>query len=274
MDYYKFKIKNEAAHTEALIALFGLSPFDMFQETDTGFDAFIPANLYSESILSELNEINSRIGFSYEKEFIKGQNWNAIWESNFHPVQVEDFCGVRASFHPPFGQVEHELVINPKMAFGTGHHETTYSVIKLMRGMDFSGQSVFDYGCGTGILSILASRLGAASVLAVDIEKESYLNTIENCEKNGAENVRPVHGTLKDVPADRYGIVLANINRNVILNSLETLASLIPAGGLLVISGFVLADKNILEFELEKYNFQPLETLEKGNWLAMKCQRN
>jgi ribosomal protein L11 methyltransferase len=272
MDYYKFQVKNSPEFTEALIAFFSLSPFDSFQETVEGFDAFLPAEHLSDDIDAHLTELQQRFDFTYEKEFIEGENWNEVWETNFHSVLVGDFCGIRADFHPPFEKVEHEIVINPQMAFGTGHHETTFSVIQLMQGVDFRHQKVLDYGCGTGILAILAARLGADSLVAVDIEEQSYLNTLENCEKNGVSNVTAIHGKLEDVPQDAYGIVLANINRNVILNSLAALALRLEKGGTILISGFVLSDRTLMEEALEENGFRLVETMENGNWLAMKCR--
>ena len=191
----------------------------------------------------------------------------------FIPYWLVTFVESERIFHAPFEDVEHEIVINPKMAFGTGHHETTFSVIQLMQEMDFKGKKILDYGCGTGILAILAARLGADSIVAVDIEEESYLNTLENCRINEVEDVHSIHGTLDNVPKDTYGIVLANINRNVILDSLNSLAQLIEIGGMMLISGFILEDRELMEKALCETGFELMKTLEKGNWLAMKCCR-
>ena len=273
MDYYKFQVTNDPADTEVLVALFSTEPFDTFLENDGGFEAYLPADVYDEKIEATLARLQARFAFSFEKTLIKSENWNEAWESNFHPVIIGDFCGIRADFHQPLENVRHELVINPKMAFGTGHHETTHAVIQLMENIDFSGQQVLDYGCGTGVLAILAARLEASEIDAVDIEAESFQNTLENCRKNGVGQVSAFHGTLKDVPLKSYGIVLANINRNVILDSLKPLAGVVLQKGLLVISGFVSADRELMEDALSRHGFNPERTIEKNNWLAMQCRR-
>jgi len=271
MDYYNFKVEVDSAKIEALMGLFSSLPFDTFVENESGFEAFLPANSFNSSISEEIDNLKDYIEFEYEKSFIKGENWNEVWESNFQPVLVDDFCVIRADFHPPFEGFEHELVINPKMAFGTGHHETTFSVIRIMKDLDFEGAKVFDYGCGTGVLAILASKLGAKEILAIDIEKESYLNTLENCENNSVKNVDAFQGTLENVKDRGYGIVLANINRNVILNSLASLAKMILPKGTLVLSGIMVKDQDLLVTSIEKHGFQIQQIIENGNWLAIKC---
>ena len=269
MDYYKFQITAEPATAEIIMALLASQPFDTFQETDDGVDAYIPAAEMTPGIEAYLGVLKEEYGFEFQKEFIPGQNWNVIWESNFHPIAIGEFCGIRADFHPPFEQVQIELVINPKMAFGTGHHETTYMVVEAMEPLPFGGAKVLDYGCGTGVLAILASKLGATRIDAVDIEEESYLNTLENSKVNGVSNVHAFHGTLEAVPGKQYDIVLANINRNVILDSLPSLSHLVKPGGTLVVSGFVKEDEDMMKNALSLHQFQLIETKRKNNWLAM-----
>ncbi len=273
MDYYQYTIATEPSQNEVLIALMSHLPFDTFEETETGFNAFLPVTLANEEVEEELLDLQQRFSFQFEKTYIPGQNWNEIWETNFHPVIVGSFCGIRADFHAPLVGMEHELVINPKMAFGTGHHETTFSVIEIMQGIHFAGANVLDYGCGTGVLAILASRLGAVNVEAVDIEIESYRNTIDNSIVNGAANVQAFHGKLEDVPGCDYDIILANINRNVILASLDPLFKLLKPNGLLVVSGFVLDDEELMSEALQQHGFTIQETRRKNNWLAMKTQK-
>ncbi len=269
MDYFKFQITADPATAEIVMALLASQPFDTFQETETGLDAFIPAGEMTPGIDAYLGELKDDYGFEFQKEFIPGQNWNVIWESNFHPVVVGEFCGIRADFHPPFEDVKIELVINPKMAFGTGHHETTYMVVEAMEKLPFTGAKVLDYGCGTGVLAILASKLGAAHIDAVDIEEESFLNTKENSKVNGVTNIHAIHGKLEDVPGKDYDIILANINRNVILDSLPSLSLLVKPGGTLVVSGFVKEDEDMMKNALSLHPFQLIEIKRKNNWLAM-----
>ncbi|MEZ4962999.1 MAG: 50S ribosomal protein L11 methyltransferase [Saprospiraceae bacterium] len=273
MDYYKFQINAAASDIEVLIALFSLQPFDTFQEREGGFDAFLPATAWDENLETWLREFQHERGFTCHREFVPGQNWNVIWESNFQPVIVGSFCAIRASFHPPIPSVRHELVITPKMAFGTGHHETTFMVVELMEQLDFTGKSVLDYGCGTGVLGILASRLGASKIDAVDIEIQSFENARENCQVNHVENMEVFHGTLNAVPPANYGVVLANINRNVILDSLPALSSIVVPEGTLVISGFVGEDGPLMKGALQQHAFQHVETKAKGNWLAMVARK-
>ncbi|MFQ5448219.1 MAG: 50S ribosomal protein L11 methyltransferase, partial [Saprospiraceae bacterium] len=208
------------------------------------------------------------------KNLVPGQNWNSLWESNFEPVIVGDFCGIRADFHPPLQYVSHELVINPKMAFGTGHHETTFMVIEHMRNIDFCGKKVLDFGCGTGVLAILASKLGAKSIVAADIEEQSYRNTLENATNNGVANIEAVCGTLSDVSAGFFEVVLANINRHVILGALPTLSKRVLPGGWLVTSGYLLADEQVVTEALKNAGFQTVNILKQGNWISIKSRRD
>lgn len=272
MDYFKFQIETDATNAEILMALLAEWPFDTFEETDRGLNAFIPTAKLSAETETYLAELQQQFGFRFQKEFIPGENWNVVWESNFHPVLVGDFCGIRADFHPPLQNVEFELVINPKMAFGTGHHETTFMVVEAMRDLPFKNAKVLDYGCGTGVLAILASKLGASQTDAVDIEAESYRNTLENCRLNNVENVVAYEGTLEAVPGSGYDIILANINRNVILDSLSSLSRMLNPGGLLVVSGFVKDDETLMAKTLSLQKFVVLEIKRKNNWLAMVAQ--
>lgn len=257
---------------EIIMAVLSDLPFDTFEETTTGVKAFMPENDWNESIEQQITALSEEFDFSFEKTFIPYQNWNVIWESNFQPIKVDDFVGLRADFHPPTEGVTFDLVINPKMAFGTGHHETTYMVMQLMRDVDFLEKKVLDYGCGTGILAILASKLGATDIEAVDIEEPSYENTIENCGINDVHNIKTFCGTLDVIPSSDFDIILANINRNVILYSLPDLKKRLNKGGILLISGFLKQDEQILLDATAKEGFQHIETKQRGNWLSMKLE--
>ncbi len=258
---------------EILIALLGEYAFDTFEENDTGIKAFIPENEFKASVERKVNSLSKKFNFTFEVEHIAYKNWNEEWEKNYDPIEVENFVGVRADFHPAFTNVEHELVINPKMAFGTGHHSTTYMVMKLMREIDFKNKKVFDFGCGTGILAILAERLGAKEIFAIDIEPASHENTIVNCERNHTPLVKVACGTLADVPLERYDIILANINRNIILQSLPDLEKRIATNGLLVISGILNVDEEIITNEAKKFDFRRIKTEQRNNWSAIVFER-
>ena len=274
MDYYKYEISTKLENNEVLIALLSLCPFDTFVETDRGFEAYIPSNKKDDEIEKYLLELKGKHFFDYSVELIKGTNWNEEWESNFHPIRIGKFCGIRAEFHPCMNEVQFELIITPKMAFGTGHHETTSMVITLMEYLDFTNELVLDYGCGTGVLAILASKLGAKEIDAVDIEHASYLNTMENCVTNEATNVNALQGDINTVIGKPYGIVLANINRNVILDSMKALSSMVKRGGILILSGFVIEDEPIMNEAIDTAGFEIQKVVSKNNWLAMQCVRN
>jgi ribosomal protein L11 methyltransferase len=273
MDYFQIKTTCDPEMTDILIALFSQFPFDTFEENETGFSAYLPEKDWTDGIEKGIIGLKNNFDFRVEKNHLPYQNWNAIWESNFQPILVRDFCGIRADFHSPLQQVKHEIVINPKMAFGTGHHETTYMVMSLMESMDFQNKTVFDYGCGTGILAILASQLGAKSIDAVDIEPPSYENTIENAQINNISNIETFLGTLADIKNSGYDIILANINRNVILDSLSSLFEKLKMGGTLVVSGFLQEDEDLLKKSAKEAGFSIGEGMERNNWICLQLTK-
>lgn len=280
MNYYVFDItppQYSIENNEILTVYLGELPFETFEDTDTGLKAYIPEKELTNKVEKKVARLGKKHGFSFTKTFIPYQNWNVLWESNFEPIKVDDFVGLRADFHPPTvhrtpdGEgVQFDLVINPKMAFGTGHHETTYMMMQLMREVDFKDKTVLDYGCGTGILAILASKLEAKSVEAVDIEYPAYENTLENCIINQVDNVKAVFGQLHDVEGNHFDVILANINRNVILASLDSLKNKLNSGGVLLISGFLIEDENVLVEALKKHHFTIKNKLHKRIWLCMR----
>jgi ribosomal protein L11 methyltransferase len=279
MNYYALAIvpkEYTEERLEILTAVLGELPFDTFEETDKGLKAYIPEKDLTQDVDNELVALSTQFDFSFEKTFIPYQNWNSVWESNFQPIQVDDFVAVRADFHPNTEGVEFDLIVNPKMAFGTGHHETTYMMLQHMRSIDFKGKKVLDYGCGTGILAILAAKLGAVDLEAVDIEAPSFENTIENCAINNVDNVTAICGILDDVPSHDFDIILANINRNIIIDSLDELKSRLktrenPSDDerVLLISGFLKIDENTILQATNYAGFKHQKTLHRGNWLSM-----
>ncbi len=274
MNYHKYEIKTTPETAEILVAFLSDSPFDTFEETTDGLNAYAPASASEQEIEAQLTDLQNQFDFSWEKELILGQNWNELWESNFQPVIVGDFCAVRADFHDPIPGVKWELVINPKMAFGTGHHETTWQCIAAIEHLPLQGTHILDYGCGTGILAILASKQGAAAVEAVDIEEESYRNTVENCAANGVENVTARLGTLAAVQGTNFDGILANINRHVILESLPALAGLLKPKGWLLISGILLSDEEIVTEAATAAGFSKKSMKSRGNWLCGVFERH
>ncbi len=273
MDYWKYILRANHETSEILVAYLSDAPFDTFEETENGLNAYLPALAGQSEAERQLLDLQKQFDFVWEKKFLPSQNWNEIWESNFPPVVVNDFCAVRADFHEPIPGVKHELVINPKMAFGTGHHETTWQCIAAMEHLPISGKKVLDFGCGTGVLAILASKLGTAEVEAVDIEEESYRNTLENSEVNKVTNVTARCGTLADAQGRDFDGILANINRNVILDSLPELARLLKPIGWLLVSGMLIQDEEIVTDAAAQAGFKKRKKTERGNWLCLHFEK-
>jgi ribosomal protein L11 methyltransferase len=270
MDYWKYELVTQTGEADILMAYLSDTAFDTFEDTANGLVAYLPASADQQATEDQLRALQLEFEFSWEKTFIPGQNWNEIWETNFHPVVVGDFCAVRADFHAPIPGVQYELVVNPKMAFGTGHHETTYMCLAAQETLPLSGQHLLDYGCGTGILAILAAKLGAAHIEAVDIEEESYLNTLENSQINGvAAQITSRCGTLDAITGTAFDGIFANINRNVILDSLPRLFHLLRPNGWLLVSGILIQDEEIVTAAAMELGFRKGERRERGNWMCM-----
>ena len=243
--------------------------FDGFEETETGLFSYIDSAKFGVEVTSGLANLASSHGATYTSKAIEKQNWNALWESNFEPVLVDDFVGVRANFHAPFnGQVEHDIIITPKMSFGTGHHGTTYSVMQLMRGIDFKGQSVFDFGTGTGLLAILAHKLGAGDILAVDNDDWCIENASENIIVNNAQSIE-IHKVDNAKLNKKFSIIIANINKNIILDNLAFLAEATVPGGVVLLSGLLVEDEPAIEAACIALGWKHQETRTKNNWIAL-----
>ena len=270
MNYYKVSITSASEIRNVIIAILSQSSYDGFEEDDFGFKTYIEESAFDDSLMEQLSQ---RFNFSYKAKLIPQQNWNALWEASFQPINIHNFCGIRADFHPPFADVQHEIVINPKMAFGTGHHETTASMIEVMSKMDMTGKKVFDYGCGTGVLAILAAKMGADSVLAIDYDPLSTENTEENCLVNQTTDIAVQLGELSVVEADDFDIILANINRNVILDSLPSLFLKTKQDGQVLISGFLQSDLPLMTNTLTKVGFKIVDSVTRGEWVCMRLNK-
>jgi ribosomal protein L11 methyltransferase len=230
--------------------------------------AYIPEDELTTDLAKEVDDVLNRFETSFTIETIEPQNWNALWESSFEPVIVDDFCVVRADFHDKMENVEHDIIINPKMAFGTGHHETTYMMMAAMRNINITNKTIFDYGCGTGVLAILASKLKSGDIDAIDIEEESYENTLENAQINNVSNINVSCATLESFDAKVYDIILANINRNVLLNSSKELHNRLASDGVLLLSGILEEDEKLVTEKFIISGFKVEEVFSKGYW---KC---
>jgi len=272
MNYLKYTFVASENLKDELIAIIGSYPFDTFEDTESGFSAYIPEKEMTKEIDTAVQLLAISYEVTFEKELIVGQNWNEVWESNFQPIIIDDFCAIRADFHPNYPDFPIELTIAPKMAFGTGHHETTYMMIQGMRSLDFKDKYVLDYGCGTGILAMVASKLGAKLIDAVDHEYPAYENTIEHYEINHIKNIHAIFGTLEDVERTNYQLILANINRNVILENLDLLMQKVRYGTTILFSGFLVEDEKIMTNAFVAKELVVQKINQRGKWLCIQAQ--
>jgi ribosomal protein L11 methyltransferase len=275
MDYYElyFKTPMPAGYQQdLLINALGEFGFDTFEELADGFKAYIPADkLDAEKLDEQLSEFRDLFSFSYETSLVAHKNWNELWESNFEPIVIKDQLFVRAAFHQPRLDLPFEIVIDPKMAFGTGHHQTTSMMLELMLEHNLAGKKVLDMGCGTGILAIMASKLGAADITAIDYDPVCYKSTIENARLNSVENITALCGSAETIPDERFDIILANINRNILLDHAGRYATVLKPGGEIYLSGFYeTPDLNIITNEILKYGLKYVSHKKQGEWAAAK----
>ncbi len=235
-----FRIKSsEDYHKDLLINSLSEIGFDTFEEIVQGFKAYIPSDDFDQTLLDETIKLfEGSFVFSYEINTIPATNWNEVWESNFRPLIIKDQCHVRATFHDSRPEFPYEIIIDPKMAFGTGHHQTTAMMMEYMLEIDFSGTTVLDMGCGTGILGILASKLGANEVFCIDYDAICFDSSIENALLNHSENIKSLCGSKEVIPDLSFEIILANINRNILLDQIARYAEVLTPGGKLFLSGF------------------------------------
>ena len=265
-DYFKIEIETVSAEQlEILIAELSEINFDAFEENENSLSAFIKEEYFNEK---ELIEIISPKNLSYTKQIIKETNWNAKWESEFEPIIVDDFVAVRAAFHQPIHTTKHEIIITPKMSFGTGHHATTYIMLQQMEQIDFSGKTVLDFGTGTGILAIMAKKLGAKNVVAIDNDGWSINNAKENITANECADIILLQKDNLD-GLEKFDIILANINLNVIKNSVKQIKLASHQSTQLLLSGFLIADEQLLISKFVSEEFKHLTTLEKSGWVCI-----
>lgn len=244
MNYTEVQLTVSPDFTDILTAELAELNFESFVETDEGLNAYVQEADFDPEALRELvAKYSPMTAIAYQINSLEKRNWNAEWERDYEPIEVASTVRVRASFHQPDPAFRYDLVINPKMSFGTGHHETTAMMMEQQLALDFTGKAVLDVGSGTGILAVLAARMGATSVLAFDIEEWAVENARENADLNDCPQVTVFQGTIADVdPATRYEVVLANINRNVLLAEIPTYTTLLQPGGALLVSGFYQHD--------------------------------
>ena len=262
MKHIKIEIIANEYQQEELIALFDdHNPAGFEQTGDKLIAYFKEKDFAKEEILKIIK------GYQYQVSMLEEQNWNALWESNFQPVIVGNFCAVRAHFHAPTTHVEHEIIITPKMSFGTGHHATTYMMIEQMQQLDFTNNFVFDFGTGTGILAILAEKLGASKVTAIDVDEWSIKNAKENIEQNGCTKIEVMLSST--IPNQQFDIILANINRNVILEYITRLATALSNNAYILLSGLLLKDENDIQEACAKNNLKFISRKERLGWVSL-----
>ena len=255
---------------EILIATLSLHGYEGFEQDENSLKAFINSKEFDESLLSDLS---NKTNVPYSKQIIKEQNWNRQWESSFDPVIIGDFVAIRAGFHSPVSHVRHELIVTPKMSFGTGHHATTYLMISEMSKIDFHNKTVMDFGTGTGVLAMLAEKLGAVRITAIDNDAWSIENAFENIHNNGCIRIQLMKAESAAVPQS-YGIILANINRNVIIENLEEFSKRLDEDGVLLVSGLLgEEDADLVCSQAYKSGFHYHSGSEKDNWRVIKFIR-
>jgi ribosomal protein L11 methyltransferase len=275
MNYYELfftTITTEDYQQYLLISALGEIGFDTFEELELGFKAYIPEELFDQQVLDEqLLPYKDMFTFSYEITLIRQKNWNEVWESNFEPIEIGSKIYVRATFHEPKPEFEYEIVIDPKMAFGTGHHQTTAMMLALMLENEFDGKKVLDMGCGTGILAIMAAKLGSGDITAIDYDPVCYESTIENSALNNIDNITPLCGSKEVIPNEQYDIILANINRNILLDQMQRYAEVLKTDGEIYFSGFYESpDLDIITDEARKYGLKYITHKKDKEWVAAK----
>lgn len=267
---YIFTINPVQPATEIIIAELGLVNFESFVETEAGVKAYIQKKDWYPTILEDIFILTSET-FKITNTFkeIEQVNWNHEWEKNFSPIEINDTCVIRAPFHKSFG-AKYELIIEPKMSFGTGHHETTHMMIEFILEGNFESKKVLDMGCGTAVLAILAEKRGATFIDAIDIDNWCYLNSIENVERNNCKNINVFEGDAALLTNKKYNTIIANINRNILLNDMAKYVNCLSKEGELYLSGFLKEDLQIITECCNKFDLTFVESKERNKWISAK----
>lgn len=271
MKYLKLSFDTaDATEREILVAMLAEAGFESFEEEGNLLHAYIDEAGYDDNTAEVVTHVYQG---AIIRETIEQQNWNAAWEEGFHPVTVEGFCTIRAGFHQPDNSVPYEIIITPKMSFGTGHHATTRLMIQQMRDMDLVDKDVLDFGTGTGVLAILAKKLGAKCVTAIDNDEWSYENTLENAAANNSGEIEVLRGSLEVVTGRKYDVILANINRHILMQYMQEMSDLLRPGGMLVMSGILEQDETIVTTEAGKAGFSIQYVTHEDKWSCISATR-
>ncbi|MCO6501411.1 MAG: 50S ribosomal protein L11 methyltransferase [Vicingus serpentipes] len=244
--------------------------YESFVDTPEGLLAYIQKNDFKAGSLNEVNIFkNTDFETSYDYKIIEDQNWNEVWEKSFDPINIDNICYIRAPFHQKEDSIEFDIIIEPKMSFGTGHHETTALMVKKILSLELENKTVLDMGCGTGVLAILAKLKKASDVMAVDIDEWAYRNTIENIEKNNNLSIEVKQGGAEVISNRQFDLIIANINRNILLQDLKNYSKSLQQEGSILLSGFFLADKEVLLEEAQKYQLRMIEIATNNDWALL-----
>lgn len=267
---YHFSVEPKELGSEILIAELGEKSFESFIETETGFSAFVQKDLWTKDILDDIYLLHSpEFIISHTIEEIDQVNWNEEWEKNFEAIDVDGVCHVRAPFHPKTN-AKFDIVIEPKMSFGTGHHETTHMMIQHLLETDVTNLKTLDMGCGTAILAILAEMKDAKPIDAIDIDNWCYLNSIENAERNDCNEITVYEGDAALLKGKKYDLIIANINRNILLNDMQQYVDCLNKNGILLLSGFYTEDIPYIDASCTEKGLTYVKKFERNNWTSLK----
>lgn len=267
---FQFSIAPLQPASDIIIAELSEIGFESFVENESGLTAYISESKFDEGELNAIHILSSdEFAIEWTSKSVAQQNWNEEWEKSFNPIVVDERCMVRAPFHQK-SNVDYDIIIEPKMSFGTGHHETTHMMLSHILDNDFKNKKVLDMGCGTGVLAILAEMRGATHLEAIDIDNWCYLNAIENADRNNCKKIEVFEGNSNLLLGKKYDIILANINRNILLEDIPIYASSLNSKGLLFLSGFYSSDLDMISEKCKAHNLQFEKNLEKNNWVSVK----
>jgi len=270
---YIFEVQPKEPATEILIAQLGFVGFESFVENDSGVVAYIQQQDWNPNILEDVFILNSEeFDIQYEFKEVAQTNWNAEWEKNFEPIQVDKLVSIRAPFHEN-PNLQYDIVIEPKMSFGTGHHETTHMMIQHLLDIDLTNKKVLDMGCGTGILAVFAEMKGAKPLDAIDIDRWCYENSVENAERNHCKYISVYEGDASLLEGKEYDVIIANINRNILLSDMKIYTDSLRENGILLLSGFYEEDIPIIDQEVAQYGLTLDKKINRNNWVALKYLR-
>jgi ribosomal protein L11 methyltransferase len=277
MDYLKISISIQprAPWVDLFIDELGELGCESFEETEDGFNAYIPSKDLNPKLNQYLNSLSNRedIVSFFTLEKIPSENWNKVWETSFEPIIVGNWCSIKAPFHKNEFKTKHSVIIEPKMSFGTGHHETTFMMVQSMEELNLTGKNVLDMGSGTGILAILAKKMGAQYVEAIDIEKGAVHNCSENAALNNVDLCVKLGGK-EQIPNIKLDVIFANINRNILIDQMDSYSKSLKTGGKLFTSGFLLNDEKVIMDCALRNEMRPLRKFNKENWLCLAFTKN